>query len=320
MMPDQWYPLIEAGRVGRKPVGVTRFGEKLVLWRDGEGRAVCMRDRCPHRGAALSRGKVVAGQLECPYHGFRFGSDGRCAAMPCEGRDAKIPPGMRAAPLPLRERHGLVWAFRGDGDASAAEIAWFDQIDPAHAGTAAVAFDWPINFVRTVESNFDIHHTPFVHGNVLPGLGARLDPYDVEVHGDHIVTTGRLRKENSEGVAFRVEYKAPSLTYFEFGKLFFVVADCPIDADSTWRWVAYRQDYVRLPALQWLGSWLSMQLDWKLIQLRQDLRMIETLTPALPAEGLDKLVHADAGLAAWRKLYRRLAAGDGSDAALRRVS
>ena len=62
MIPNQWYPLLEARKLRRKPVGVTRMGEAFVLWRDGAGRAVCMRDRCPHRGVALSRGKVADGQ------------------------------------------------------------------------------------------------------------------------------------------------------------------------------------------------------------------------------------------------------------------
>jgi phenylpropionate dioxygenase-like ring-hydroxylating dioxygenase large terminal subunit len=323
VIPNQWYPLLESKSIRRKPVAITRFAEKWVLWRDADGRAVCMRDSCPHRNVALSRGRVVDGQLECPFHGFRFASNGHCTSMPCEGPDAKIPAGMQAAAFPVREQHGVVWMFRGD-PAAAGEIPWFDQVVTEHAGTASAAIDWPINFVRSVETNFDIHHTPFVHGNSLPGLGSRLDPYEVEVDGNHIVTTGRLRKEGSEGVAFRVEFRAPCVTYIEFGKLAFVVADCPVDEDSTWRFASYRQDYVRVPGLQWFGSWLSMQLDWKLIQMRQDLRMIETLTPELPQDGLDRLVRADAGTAAFRRLHKRLlaeaGAEPGEDVSLRQVS
>jgi phenylpropionate dioxygenase-like ring-hydroxylating dioxygenase large terminal subunit len=327
MIPNQWYPLLETRKVGSKPVAVTRMGEKLVLWRDGSDRAVCMRDRCPHRGVALSRGKVVDGELQCPYHGFRFESGGDCVAMPCEGPDAKIPAGMRAQPYPVREAHGLIWLFWGESSQPLPEIPWFDEAGEHRRGGSSASFTWPVNFARSVETNFDIHHTPFVHGRTLPGIGSRLDPYTVETEGNHIITAGQLRKEDADrGIAFRVEFKVPSITYFEFGKLAFLVADCPVDEDNTWRYAIYYQDYVTLPGLRWIVSWLSLQLDWKWIQLRQDLRMVETFQPKLPQDHLDRLVRADAGTAAYRKLRRKLidAAQQGDhesgDPALRRVS
>lgn len=326
MIPNQWYPLFASKKLRRKPVGISRMGEKLVLWRDASGTAVCMRDTCPHRNVALSRGKVVDGKLQCGYHGFRFDGSGQCVLMPCEGPDAKIPAGMRAHTQTVREAHGLIWLFWGEASGALPEIPWFDEFAGSPRGTAAAAISWPINYVRSVETNFDIHHTRFVHGNVLPGLGTRVDPYHVEVEGNEIKTWGELRKEGAaQGIPFTVQFKAPSVTWLTFGKLSFVVADCPVDDTSTWRYAVYRQDYVKLPGIATLLSWLSMQGDWRLIQLRQDLRMVETFTPELPEEHRDRLVHADAGTAAYRKLRRKLIAEAGGsvaegDAPLRRVS
>ena len=113
MIPNQWYPILESARVRRRPVAVQRMGERLVLWRDSDGRAVCMRDRCPHRGVQLSRGRVRDGTLECGYHGFRFDAAGQCTAMPCEGPDAKIPAGMQVRRHEICEEHGLVWMYHG---------------------------------------------------------------------------------------------------------------------------------------------------------------------------------------------------------------
>ena len=53
MIPKQWYILMDSKQVKDKPVGVTHMGEKLVFWRDGTGRASCLRDRCPHRAVHL---------------------------------------------------------------------------------------------------------------------------------------------------------------------------------------------------------------------------------------------------------------------------
>ena len=72
MIPNQWYVLMESKQVKDRPVGVTRMGEKMVFWRDGSGVASCLRDRCPHRGVELSKGQVVDGHIQCPFHGFEY--------------------------------------------------------------------------------------------------------------------------------------------------------------------------------------------------------------------------------------------------------
>ena len=246
--------------------------------------------------------------------------------MPCEGPDARIPAGMQVRRHTIHEQHGLVWLYRGDAAKPFPEIPWFDEIHAGAPGCAASSFSWPVNFARSVETNFDIHHTPFVHGATLPGLGTHVEPFSCETVGERIYTSGELRKAGaSQGIAFRVEFQMPSITFFEFGKLSFVVADCAIDDDHTWRYAVYQQRILNVPGLARIGAWLALQVDWKWIQLKQDLRMVETFTPKLPAEGFDRLVRADAGIAAYRKLRRKLLAEAGvaatpSDDALRRVS
>ena len=306
MIADQWYPLLQSSKLGRKPVGVRRMGERLVLWRDGDGRPVCMRDRCPHRGVALSRGRVRDGALECGYHGFRYGRDGQYLRMPCEGEDARIPAGLRAHTLPVEERYGLVWLFWGHAD-ERPEIPWFDFIGERRRGTAEAAIEWPQNYVRTLESNFDLHHTPWLHGSIVP-VGTRLDPFEVETSGTRISARGELRRPGKRsGMAFRVEFVAPSATYIELTKRVYLVnVDCPIDEQNTWRFVRYYQDYLSVPGLDRLLAWLALQLEWRIVQFRQDLPMVATQEPRLPDRNEDHLVRADAGTAAYLKLRRKL--------------
>lgn len=253
MIADQWYPLLQSSKLGRKPVGVRRMGERLVLWRDGDGRPVCMRDRCPHRGVALSRGRVRDGALECGYHGFRYGRDGQCLRMPCEGEDARIPAGLRAHTLPVEERYGLVWLFWGHAD-ERPEIPWFDFIGERRRGTAEAAIEWPLNYVRTLESNFDLHHTPWLHGSIVP-VGTRLDPFEVETNGTRISARGELRRPGKRsGMPFRVEFVAPSVTYIELTKRVYLVNAA---ARSTSRTpgasCATSRTTCRCPA--WTGCW-----------------------------------------------------------------
>ncbi|HRH88422.1 MAG TPA: Rieske 2Fe-2S domain-containing protein, partial [Rubrivivax sp.] len=76
-LSDWWLPLAAASELtpGRC-VPACHFEQPLVLWQGDEGTAA-FDDRCPHRGARLSLGRVQGGVLECPYHGWRFAADGR---------------------------------------------------------------------------------------------------------------------------------------------------------------------------------------------------------------------------------------------------
>src|SRR5271163_1777376 len=112
-----WYPIAASSAVvRRRPIGVKRFGESLVLWRADDGRAVCMPDRCTHRSAALSLGKIRDGCLECPYHGLRFDASGRCVLIPANGIGAPVPDGFDLPTVNVREEHGIVWHWYGEGE------------------------------------------------------------------------------------------------------------------------------------------------------------------------------------------------------------
>lgn len=69
---NYWYPLIEARRVGSKPVALRILGEDLVLFRTAKGVAA-LADRCAHRGSRLSQGRMLfPDTLSCPYHGWTY--------------------------------------------------------------------------------------------------------------------------------------------------------------------------------------------------------------------------------------------------------
>jgi len=59
MIKNHWYAVLESKEVPKsKLIGVTRFGENLVLWRGKNREVICLSDKCAHRGAALSIGKL----------------------------------------------------------------------------------------------------------------------------------------------------------------------------------------------------------------------------------------------------------------------
>ncbi|GGK30514.1 Rieske (2Fe-2S) protein [Salinarimonas ramus] len=89
-------------------------GRELVAWRTGEGVLRLFEDRCPHRGMRLSFGFVRGDALVCLYHGWRWGADGGCRAIPAHPE--LTPPKSLVVPrFAVREAGGLVWAALGDG-------------------------------------------------------------------------------------------------------------------------------------------------------------------------------------------------------------
>ena len=124
MIPNQWYAVLESRSLAGKPVGIERLGERLVAWRTNGGEAVVQRDRCSHKGARLSLGRVADGCIECPYHGLRFDAAGACRLAPFMGRQFDIPPDWQVEAYPTREACGLVWVWYGDAE-PADELPWF---------------------------------------------------------------------------------------------------------------------------------------------------------------------------------------------------
>ena len=78
-------------------IGRDFLGTRVILYRDGTGKAVVQGAYCPHLGADLSVGEVVDGQIRCAYHHWKFDCAGRCVDIPAGD---KIPPGARISTYP----------------------------------------------------------------------------------------------------------------------------------------------------------------------------------------------------------------------------
>ena len=65
ILKNTWYVACTPDEIAEKPLGRRICGEAMVFYRDGEGKVAGLEDFCPHRGAPLSLGQVVAGKLVC---------------------------------------------------------------------------------------------------------------------------------------------------------------------------------------------------------------------------------------------------------------
>ena len=164
------------------PTRTELCGDGLVVTRRGNNVDVFV-DRCPHRNARLSDGRVVNGCIECPYHGWQFDASGRCNHIPALGKGATVPPSAHLTPLRSTERFGLVWVSLDEPVCELPDIAaWSDStlqeiwLPPVEIKASAGQF---------VDNFLDFGHFPFVHaGTFGSGEDEFITDYDVVKSGD----------------------------------------------------------------------------------------------------------------------------------------
>jgi phenylpropionate dioxygenase-like ring-hydroxylating dioxygenase large terminal subunit len=143
------------------------LGEPVLIGRMRNGEAFALRDICPHRGVPLSAGRVMPeATVECPYHGWRFRSDGVCSLIPSLVEDQDIDPAkIRVRSYPLREQDGLIWIyFAADEDriGAATEPARVQVPKAKPRWIESQTFHCGID--DAVIGLMDPAHAPYVHG------------------------------------------------------------------------------------------------------------------------------------------------------------
>ncbi|RDU94671.1 aromatic ring-hydroxylating dioxygenase subunit alpha [Trinickia dinghuensis] len=150
----------------QEPVQRTLLGESIVFFRDSRGAGVALSNRCPHRFAPLSGGKVRGDAIECPYHGLRFDRTGQCVHNP--HGDGRIPPAARAASYPLMERYGAVWIWMGEPErAHAVALPSFDYLDERHHETSSGYLLTKAHYQLSADNLLDLSHFQFLHPQTL---------------------------------------------------------------------------------------------------------------------------------------------------------
>jgi phenylpropionate dioxygenase-like ring-hydroxylating dioxygenase large terminal subunit len=148
-----------------RPVARTMLGEPIVLYRRDDGGIAALEDRCCHRLAPLSRGRIEGGDLRCMYHGLKFAPSGQCVEIPGQ---SFVPPRARVRAYTAVEQDCWVWLWMGDP--ALADTALIPRAlnhgDPDWwMQTGELAYE--ANYQLINDNLLDLAHLSYVHENTL---------------------------------------------------------------------------------------------------------------------------------------------------------
>jgi len=177
-----WQPVARLQDLEHGPQRAILLGEALAVFLTESGEPAVISDRCAHRGASLSMGKVCGGSIQCPYHGWEWaGRDGACTRVPSLPDQRQIPPRARVPAYPARAHWGLVWTVLEEPVSELPDLPWFDA-DRWTWGHGE-PYELPVAFGVMIENFRDVAHFAFVHQATLGAMPEVVEPLEPERRG-----------------------------------------------------------------------------------------------------------------------------------------
>ena len=162
MLKYHWYIACKAIDIRRSPVAFTAFDQPLVAFRGENGVPGVLIDRCAHRNAALSKGKVTNGALQCPYHGWQYSTDGQVVNIPVCPKSIQPETKTSVQSWPCLEQDGYIWFCLSKQPATASPTRFANKSEPGWTSfTMDTLFDGPVD--TCLENFLDCPHATFVH-------------------------------------------------------------------------------------------------------------------------------------------------------------
>src|SRR4051812_49346872 len=164
-----WIPALLAEELPENdcpPVRVKLLSERLIAFRDTDGRYGLMDEFCAHRGISLWFGRNEDCGLRCPYHGWKYDVTGQCIDMPNEPEQSAFAKKVKLTSYPLVERGGVLWTYMGPPESQ-------PPLPEYEFATVPVAQSFmskriqECNWLQAMEGGIDSSHVSFLHSGNL---------------------------------------------------------------------------------------------------------------------------------------------------------
>ena len=160
-----WLPLMLATELPTpdcEPARVTILGEKLIAFRDTEGRVGLVDAYCPHRGAPLFYGRNEENGLRCVYHGWKFDVNGECVDLPSAPEGDTYRHKISIVRYPCVEAGDLIWTYMGPPEKQP-PFPEFDWLKLPSSHRYVRKFKLECNYLQAMEGDYDPSHARFLH-------------------------------------------------------------------------------------------------------------------------------------------------------------
>jgi phenylpropionate dioxygenase-like ring-hydroxylating dioxygenase large terminal subunit len=169
LMRRYWIPILLASELPENdcpPVRVKLLSERLLAWRDTQGRYALTDEFCAHRGVSLWFGRNEENGLRCPYHGWKYDWTGQCIDVPSEPEESGFCKRIKLQSYPLIERGGILWAYMGPPELMPPPPAFeWAEVPAAHRYHSK---RWQeCNWLQAMEGAIDSSHVSFLHSGDL---------------------------------------------------------------------------------------------------------------------------------------------------------
>lgn len=316
MIRNQWYAILTSKEIKNKPVGIKRLNMDIVLFRDENGEVHGFYDQCSHRGAQLSAGKVVGNCIQCPFHGIRFNSQGKCELIPANGRSSTEDyERFNLKKLTLKEEYGIIFLWWGEEEPG--EITFFKELLDKEYVTSELYDHWATHYSRVIENQLDVIHLPFVHHNTI-GRGNRTlsngpkviwkDDRTLVFSPNQVVDKGQKPLKPSEvkiGNTY-LKFIFPNMWInFIDNKVKILALFVPVDDENSILIIRFYNSLTGIKVIDgiiaWLGKWLNLIVE------RQDRRVVITQKPKITKLKMgENLVQGDLPVIEYRKRREEL--------------
>ena len=169
MFRQYWIPALHAEELPENdcpPVRVKLLSERLIAFRDSDGKMGLIDEFCAHRGVSLWFGRNEEGGLRCPYHGWKYDVTGQCIEVPSEPEESGFCEKIKLAGYPLVKIGDILWAYMGEKDKQPPLPEWEFATVPAEQTFSSKRWQ-ECNWLQAMEGGIDSSHVSWLHSGDL---------------------------------------------------------------------------------------------------------------------------------------------------------
>lgn len=227
---NAWYAAGWNHTLEDAPLARTIHDQPIVIYRGEDGAPIALADRCPHRFAPLSRGRIKGDRIACGYHGLEFDSTGKCVRNP-HGKGT-IPAALGVRSYPVAERYGMIWIWMGAAEnADEALIAALPGLEDNGLSWIHGQLHVAANYQLVIDNLLDLSHVEFMHPFLAAEGNSERTQFRAEQDGNQVSAYYDVKGEPISGL-FRLlwdgndeigdmraymHWQAPSALYLDTG-------------------------------------------------------------------------------------------------------